>query len=117
MAKKKTENLEMETVIPEIENRENTSIKEMTKTAAIPEGVSIQAGEMPKAKRGNGGKRGSKYDFLLNLGNSFASFPAQDQKKAATLRTTLFNWAKKSGRKLTTSYDQESGFVHVALKN
>ena len=95
MAKKKTENLEMETVIPEIENRENTSIKEMTKTAAIPEGVSIQAGEMPKAKRGNGGKRGSKYDFLLNLGNSFPAFPLRTRKRPQ-LSGPLFSIGLKS---------------------
>ena len=93
----------------------NTRAMETETTPIIP-GMEISKGELPITSRKTG-PRSSKYDFLADLSpDELATIPVDSDKKAATLRTTLFNWAKRhEGIKVKTSYDREKGKVYIKV--
>jgi hypothetical protein len=103
-------------------NEKNENIETMETVAAetpeTPENVKIEKMEMPVIKRGVNGPRKSKYDFLKTLeAGTIATFEIANEKKVASLRTTLFGWAKRNGLKLKTVFNAAENKLHVSLDN
>lgn len=93
----------------------NPKVMETENNSIIP-GMEVTKGELPEVGRKGFSKR-SKYDFLADLtSDELATFTVENEKKAATLRTTLFGWSKRhEGIKLKTAYDREQGKVYIKV--
>jgi hypothetical protein len=100
-------------------NEKNENIETVeTVVSDTPENVKIEKMEMPVVKRGGTGPRKSKYDFLKTLEvGTVATFEIANEKKVASLRTTLFGWAKRNGLKIKTVFNAAENKLHVSLDN
>jgi hypothetical protein len=92
-----------------------TKAMETENTPIIP-GMEVTKGNLPEVSRKGFSKR-SKYDFLADLTpDELATFTVENDKKAATLRTTLFGWSKRhEGIKIKTAYDREAKKIFIKV--